>query len=215
MSKRRSYKASLVNQLSPDAIVTDAMSMALRVIHVGIDVSKHDLFVVFRFGARRFSRPIKVLQPSEIGLLIARLASIHERVPIQVGLESTGTYGDAIRFALHAAGFDVFRISGKLVADYEEIFDGVPSKHDGKDAAMIAELLAFEKATLSVPLALPVLSTHRCSICVPEPSNQCGSGRIIGGRSGSCTPSIWNRALDHLKFVAVRHSCRLTGLLWT
>ena len=32
----------------------------------------------------------------------------------------------------------------KTVSDYSEIFDGVPSQHDGKDAAMIAELVAIE-----------------------------------------------------------------------
>ncbi len=36
--------------------------------------------------------------------------------------------------ALTAAKIRVVRISGKHVADYSEIFDGVPSKHDGKDA---------------------------------------------------------------------------------
>ena len=106
------------------------MRVAVDCVSVGIDVSKHDLFVVFRIDNQRFSRPVKVLQPNEIGTLISKLASIHERVPIRVGLESTGTYGDVIRFALHAAGFEVLRVSGKAVADYEEIFDGVPSKHD-------------------------------------------------------------------------------------
>ena len=147
MSRRRSYKALSVNQLVPDAIVTDAMRLATSRISIGIDVSKYDLFVVFRMGDRHYSRPVKVLQPAEIGTLVSRLSYIHERVPIQIGLESTGTYGDTIRCALHKAGFGVFRVSGKAVQDYEEIFDGVPSKHDGKDAAMIAELLAFGKAT--------------------------------------------------------------------
>ncbi len=47
--------------------------------------------------------------------------------------------------ALTAAKIRVVRISGKHVADYSEIFDGVPSKHDGKDAAMIADLAAKGK----------------------------------------------------------------------
>jgi hypothetical protein len=38
-------------------------------------------------------------------------------------------------------------VSGKGVSDYKEIFDGVPSQHDGKDAAMIAELTYFGKGT--------------------------------------------------------------------
>ena len=51
-------------------------------------------------------------------------------------MESTGTYGDALRQALSDAGLSVHRVSGKAAHDYAEIFDGVPSKHDGKDAAI-------------------------------------------------------------------------------
>ena len=147
MSRRRPYKAVSVNQLDAQSIVSDALGMAAGTIHVGIDISKRDCVVVFRFGDRRFSQPVRVLQPEELNAFIGLLSTVHERVTITVGLESTGTYGDALRYALHKAGFAVFRVSGKAVGDYEEIFDGVPSKHDGKDAAIIAELLAFGKAT--------------------------------------------------------------------
>jgi transposase len=62
-------------------------------------------------------------------------------------MESTGTYGDALRQALTDAGLNVQRVSGKAVHDYAEIFDGVPSQHDGKDAAMVAELAALGKSS--------------------------------------------------------------------
>jgi transposase len=61
-------------------------------------------------------------------------------------MESTGTYGDALRQALSDAGLSVDRVSGKAAGDYAEIFDGVPSKHDGKDAAVVAELSAYGKS---------------------------------------------------------------------
>jgi transposase len=67
---------------------------------------------------------------------------------VVVGLESTGTYSDAVRYAMTEAGLEVQRVSGKSVSDYKEIFDGVPSQHDGKDAAMIAELTSYGKGTL-------------------------------------------------------------------
>ena len=38
------------------------------------------------------------------------------------------------------------RRGGKATHDYAEIFDGVPSQHDGKDAAIVAELVAFGKS---------------------------------------------------------------------
>ena len=63
-----------------------------------------------------------------------------------VAMESSGTYGDALRQALADAKIAVQRVSGKAAHDYAEVFDGVPSQHDGKDAAVVAELAALGKA---------------------------------------------------------------------
>ena len=60
--------------------------------------------------------------------------------PIEVILESTSTYGDALRYQLKRAGFDVYQISTKRVSDAREVFDGVLSMHDAKAATVIAEL---------------------------------------------------------------------------
>ena len=49
---------------------------------------------------------------------------------------------------LDHAGLEVRRVGGKAAHDYAEVFDGVPSQHDGKDAAVIAELAAFGKSSL-------------------------------------------------------------------
>ena len=38
------------------------------------------------------------------------------------------------------------RVGGKAASDYAEVFDGVPSAHDGKDAAIVAELAAIGKS---------------------------------------------------------------------
>jgi transposase len=61
-------------------------------------------------------------------------------------MESTGTYGDALRQALSDADIAVHRVGAKAAHDYAEIFDGVPSQHDGKDAAVVAELAALGKS---------------------------------------------------------------------
>jgi hypothetical protein len=57
-----------------------------------------------------------------------------------VALESSGTYGDVFRQAANDAGLLVERVSAKAVKDDSEGFDGVPSNHDGKDAAIIGTL---------------------------------------------------------------------------
>jgi hypothetical protein len=40
----------------------------------------------------------------------------------------------------------VLRVSPKAAHDYAAIFDGTPSQHDGKDAAVVAELAALGQA---------------------------------------------------------------------
>jgi transposase len=64
-----------------------------------------------------------------------------------VALEPSGTYGDPLRQAVTDAGLTVLRVSSKAAHDYAEVFDGVPSQHDGKDAAVVAELAALGKAS--------------------------------------------------------------------
>ncbi len=75
--------------------------------------------------------------------LILRMSTDRKLV---VALESSGTYGDALRQDLADAKITVCRVSNKASHDYAEIFDGVPSQHDGKDAAVIAELAGLGKS---------------------------------------------------------------------
>ena len=63
-----------------------------------------------------------------------------------MAMEPTGTYGDVLRQALSDAGIRAERVSPKVAHDYAEVFDGVPSQFDGKDAAVVAELAALGKS---------------------------------------------------------------------
>ena len=64
-----------------------------------------------------------------------------------MALEPSGTYGAALRQGLQDAGLAMRRVSPKAAHDYAEVFDGVPSQHDGKDAAVVAELAALGQAS--------------------------------------------------------------------
>src|SRR5262249_50062841 len=46
------------------------------------------------------------------------------------------------------AKLPVHLVSAKATHDYAEVMDGVPSQHDGKDAAIVAELAAMGKSRL-------------------------------------------------------------------
>ena len=142
--RKRAYRSIRVKKVLVSQILTELPEGPLW---VGVDVGKSVLFVVLRDGSGKFSRPWKVNQPGELGELVGRLAELSQKRSLSVALESTGTYGDALRQALTDAGISVNRVSGKATHDYAEIFDGVPSAHDGKDAAVIAELAGIGKST--------------------------------------------------------------------
>jgi transposase len=114
---------------------------------VGLDIGKCVVHCVLRWQDGTFERPWKAQNPGELRTLVVVLRKVADQRPLLVGLESTGTYGDALRAQLDEAGLAVRRVGGKAAHDYAEVFDGVPSQHDGKDAAVIAELVAFGKGT--------------------------------------------------------------------
>ena len=124
--RKRAYRSIRVKKVLVSQIVLELPEGPLW---VGVDVGKAVLFVVLRDGSGEFSRPWKVNQPGELGELVGRLAELSQKRSLAVALESTGTYGDALRQALTDAGISVNRVSGKATHDYAEIFDGVPSAH--------------------------------------------------------------------------------------
>jgi transposase len=114
-------------------------------VSVGVDVGKHKLFAVCRWADGTFERPWRINNPGEIGDLVTLLQCVAAGRQLVVAMESSGTYGDALRQALAEAGLVVQRVGTKAAHDYAEVFDGVPSQHDGKDAAVVAELAALGK----------------------------------------------------------------------
>ena len=146
MPTKRIYRRISVKQVELESLREEAIKFGDVGTCVGLDIAKGEIVLVVRWGEGNFERPWSVKNPSEIDLLIERLLLLKETSDsLTIGLESTGTYGEAVRYAMTAAGLEVHRVSGKKVSDYKEIFDGVPSQHDGKDAAMIAELTAYGK----------------------------------------------------------------------
>jgi len=113
---------------------------------VGMDIGKFEIMAVARWPDRSFARPWRVANPSDVPVLIGLLKELAQGRHLQLAMEPSGTYGDALRQALSDAGFALQRVSPKAAHDYAEIFDGVPSQHDGKDAAVVAELAAIGKS---------------------------------------------------------------------
>jgi transposase len=137
--KSKAYRAVDVNRVEIGAWLEERGDAAVQ---VGLDVGKEFIFCTLRWDDYDFDRPWRVRNPSEVRRLAELLSAIGQGRRMVVAMEPTGTYGDALRQALERAGLEVHRVSPKNASDFAEMFDGVPSQHDGKDAAVIAELAA-------------------------------------------------------------------------
>jgi transposase len=82
---------------------------------------------------------VKWKQPSQTLEVVAWLRQLGAS-RVEAVMEPSGTYGDALRAQLLAAGHEVYRVSPKKVHDLAEVHDGVPSHHDAKSSAIIAKL---------------------------------------------------------------------------
>ena len=143
MSKSKAYAAVAVNRVLVEQL---AQGHQGQEVVVGADIGKYEILAVARWAAGDFARPWRIHNPEEIPQLVGLLVQLARGRRLRVALEPSGTYGDALRQALHDAGLEALRVSPKAAHDYAEIFDGVPSQHDGKDAAVVAELAALGKA---------------------------------------------------------------------
>jgi transposase len=148
--KSRAYRAVDVNRVEPGPWL---QARGDSPVHAGLDVGKESIFCTLRWSTDDFDRPWRARNPSEVIRLVELLSVIGQGRRLIVAMEPTGTYGDALRQALQHAGLQVHRVSPKNASDYAEVFDGVPSQHDGKDAAVVAELAAQGR---SWPWPMPV-----------------------------------------------------------
>jgi len=135
-SKKHVYRA-LEYRLVDWRVVVGA-AVGDRIV-LGIDIAKTTMFAVamdvrrevlvtFKWNALNESRPLVSLL-SRLGI---------ERV--ECAMEPSGTYGEPLRELLWEAGLPVFRVSPKRCHDFSEVYDGVPSSHDAKSAALVAYL---------------------------------------------------------------------------
>ena len=144
MSKSKPYSAVPVNRVVLEQLTR---GRAGQEVVVGFDIGKFEILAVLRWGNNDFNRPWRILYPEQVHDLIGVLVQLGQGRQLRVALEPSGTCGDPLRQACHDAGLSAWRVSPKAAHDYAEIFDGVPSQHDGKDAAVVAELAALGKAT--------------------------------------------------------------------
>ena len=141
----KAYSARDVKEVDVTAL---GQSYAGQDLWVGLDVGKYELKAVVHGSQGRFERPWNVLNPAQVQVLIGHLQTLSVGRKLRIAMEPSGTYGDALRQAAADAGLEVHRVPTKIAHDYAEVFDGVPSQHDGKDAAVVAELSRLGKGAI-------------------------------------------------------------------
>ncbi len=135
MSKRK-YRATKIQEVASAKLeaLTDE-----RVI-LAIDVAKEDFYAAIVDGQGHVHEIVKWLHPAESRSFLQLVEQLGGKERVEVVMEPSGVYGDAIRAAVDQAGVQVFRVNPKRVHDAAEVFDGVPSLHDAKAATLIARL---------------------------------------------------------------------------
>lgn len=135
MSKRR-YRATKIQEVDSAKL----MRRAEQQVIVAIDVAKEDFYAALVDEGGQVIEILKWRHPAESMKFLGLVERLGGNERVEVVMEPSGVYGDAIRAALEQRGVPVFRVSPKRVHDAAEVFDGVPSLHDAKAATLIARL---------------------------------------------------------------------------
>jgi transposase len=133
--KKRTYRGVEVKKVNKASL---AEAMAGEDLVVGVDVGKEVCFGSL-VGAEGVQVTVKWKGLWESRDFVELLRGLGCR-SIEVAMEPSGTYGDPLRSLLWEAGVPVYRVSAKRSHDAAEVYDGVPSWHDAKSAAIIAKL---------------------------------------------------------------------------
>jgi len=138
--KKRIYRRMPVNDFHPETISHSDLGGKLV---FAVDVAKVDMVAALAAADGRVLHTICWKAPDQNPLVLSILRGFRGAdITVEVVMEPSGTYGDVVRHQLEQSNFPVFMVSGKRTHDAKEIFDGVPSLHDAKAAAIIARLHA-------------------------------------------------------------------------
>lgn len=138
MTKKRKYRSLPVNHERVPALLESLVGE--RVI-IGVDIAKTRQFASLMTPDGQVHGIVRWEHPKESPQFIEMLDQLSASgSKIETAMEPSSTYGDAIRIAILDAGLPVFRVNPKRSHDAAEVYDGVPSLHDAKSAAIIAKL---------------------------------------------------------------------------
>jgi transposase len=141
--KKNNYRSKKVNDINWPQLREQFAGQPLM---FAVDVAKEQQFALLSNPELSESVLLQWNHLEQTAELINELKQLN--TPITVVMESTSTYGDAMRYQFRQAGFTIHQACAKRMHDAKEIYDGVPSLHDAKAAWLIARLYkeGFTKA---------------------------------------------------------------------
>ena len=134
--KKKPYRAVDVKEVDVKKLGEQVRG---REVVIGVDVGKEQMYASVRDRGEEVRVTVKWRHPWETAEAVKRLAGL-PGAKVEVAMEPSGTYGDSVREAFRQAGVKVYRVGAKRSHDAAEVYDGVPSLHDGKSCAIIAQL---------------------------------------------------------------------------
>jgi len=146
MKRKRTYQAVRVQQVR----VEELLPLLVAGCIVALDVAKMKMLVALATVAGEVVKLFRFEHPTETAEFLRIVRAVREGVGpgmVKAAMEPTGTYGDAVRHQLVAAGVSVWMVSPKRTHDSQELFDSVPSLHDPKSAVLIAKLHSMGLST--------------------------------------------------------------------
>lgn len=134
--RKRTYRSISVKQVSRAKLLESVEGFERKV--VGVDVAKSVPVATVTVGPLESVVLFHWSTLAETREVVDLLVSLG--CGVEVVLEPSGTYGDALRWQLESVGIPVYRASPKRVHDLAEVFDGVPSLHDKKAPGVVAKM---------------------------------------------------------------------------
>lgn len=159
MKRKHTYQSVDVEAVDVSALVA-AMVVACvvpggldpGVCIVALDVAKERFFAALSNARGAVQRILRFDHPKQTMAMLRLLLELKsKKLDVQVVLEPTGTYGDAVKYQCHRQGLAVYEVSPKRTHDMAEVLDGVPSMHDAKATVVLAQLHAMGKSRAWVP----------------------------------------------------------------
>lgn len=138
--KKNTYRSIEVQKVTAAQIMAQVVG---AVVVFALDVAKKRVLLAITEADGALARLVHFQMPAQLGVVFALARELTDAgKEVQFVLEPTGTYGAPIAEGAHRHGHAVFMLSPKHTHDAASLFDNTPSKHDPKDACVIARLHA-------------------------------------------------------------------------